>query len=391
MKKILIVLLAILLLATHILAASPNITVDIPNRTTISQNQYTISVKISDNPGFASLQLELYYDPSVIKCTKIISGDVIKGMLSDTNPCAEGDRTSAIISVAGMSNTTKNGNIATFVFDVPGEGNPGFEFKIVEIRAANGANVSCTLTVADNYGSLFDEPLETDPPHIDPIETLPPYTDPDETDEPWDEPDEPDETEPTQNGDDEPDEFEYPANLSVPFSDVTKRHWAYEYVGKAVYRKLVSGYPDGTFKPDEEMTRAEFATLLWNLEGKPRTTKSEPFTDVSPSDWHYKAVTWAHSEGYVSGTSEHEFSPDDHITREQAVTILYRYADTPGTSYNLMPFSDRGKISSYALGAMSWAVGAGVITGVDSTHIAPQDHATRAQLCTIIVRYLDIN
>lgn len=386
MKKLLICFLAVILLSTHVMAAGV-ITVNIPNRTTITQNQYTVSVKITDNPGFASLQLELYYDPSVITCTKIVTGDVIKGMLSDTNPRYEGNRTSAIISVAGMSDTTKDGTLATFVFDVPGEGDPRFEIKVVEIRASNGANVSCTLDVIDNYGTLYDEPIETDPPYTEPDETDPPYEwpdEPDETDPPYTEPDEDDsdedETEPP---------FEYPSKLDVPFADMKKSHWAHTYVGKALYRKLVSGYPDGTFRPDEKMTRAEFATLLWNMEGKPSTTKSEPFRDVAPSDWYCKAVTWAYSMGYVSGTSEHEFSPDDYITREQAVTILYRYADTPGTSYNLMPFSDRGKISSYALGAMSWAVGAGVITGVDSTHIAPQDHATRAQLCTIIVRYLD--
>lgn len=393
MKRFFAGIIVLLMLTTHVFAAT--LTVNIPNRTTISQNQYTVSVKITDNPGFASIQLELYYDPSVINCTKIIAGDVIKGMLSDTNPKSTGERTCAIISVAGMSNTTKDGTVATFVFDVPGEGDPKFDFKIVEIRTASGGHVSCNLAVADNYGTLFDEPLETDPPYTEP-ETNPPYTwpDEDETYPPYDEDDEedePDETEPPQADEDEPDEFEYPANLSVPFSDVTKRHWAYEYVGKAVYRKLVSGYPDGTFAPDENMTRAEFATLLWNMEGKPSATKSEPFKDVSASDWHYKAVAWAYSMGYVSGTSANTFSPDDYITREQAITILYRYCDTPSTSYNLMPFSDRSKISSYAVPAMSWAVGEGIITGVDSTHIAPAENATRAQLATIIVRYLDNN
>lgn len=384
MKKIFVIMLSILMLATYVVATSPNITVDIPNRTTISQNQYTISVKISDNPGFASVQLELFYNPSVIKCTKIIPGDVIKGMLSDTNPKAEGSRTSAIISVAGMSNTTKNGNIATFVFDVPGEGDPEFEFKIIEIRTANGANVSCNLTVADNYGTLFDEPLETDPPYEQPSETYPPYVEPDESDEPIDEPETELETEPETEA-----PVEYPNFIEVPFKDVTKNHWAHEYIGKALYRELVSGYPDGTFKPDEEMTRAEFATLLWNMEGKPRTTKSEPFKDVSASDWHYKAVAWAYSMGYINGTSEHEFSPDDLITREQAITILHRYSGTPATSYYLAQFKDKGDISPYALAAMSWAVGEGIISGVDRTHIVPTENATRAQLATIIVRYLD--
>jgi len=246
--------------------------------------------------------------------------------------------------------------------------------------------------VIDNYGTLYDEPIETDPPYEWPDE-------PDETDPPYEWPDEPDETDPpyTEPDEDDSDEdeteppFEYPSRLDVPFTDIKKSHWAYTYVGKALYRKLVTGYPDGTFRPDEKMTRAEFATLLWNMEGKPNTAKSEPFRDVAPSDWHYKAVAWAYSMGYINGTSESTFSPDDNITREQAITILYRYCDTPVTSYNLMPFADKSKISAYAVPAMSWAVGGGIITGTTPTHIAPGEFATRAQLATIIVRYLDNN
>lgn len=395
MRQFLSALLA-LMLATNVVYAS-EITVTIPDQTELVEDKYIISVDITDNPGFASLQIELFYNDDVLTCEKVLPGDVVKGMLTDSNPKAEDEKVSAILSVAGINNTTENGNLASFVFEKPKAANPKIEFVLVELMTADGKKADCEVKVTDNYGE-FEEVPEVTPPTDGSEEVTPPTDDGSQEENPpgssgggsssgggvW-KPSAP--STPDTGGNIIHDEEIKP---TITFSDVTN-HWASKYIKEAVTLGIVNGMPDGTFAPDKEMTRAEFATILWNMAENPKTEGTSTFNDVKSEDWYYKQIAWAFDKGYINGISNTEFNPNGIITREQAMTILYRYTGGPETKEQLEKFEDTEEISTFALSAMKWAVENKIISGVSESEIAPKMSATRAQLATIMVRYLKNN
>ncbi len=132
-------------------------------------------------------------------------------------------------------------------------------------------------------------------------------------------------------------------------------------------------------------------TILYRMEGEPETTANAKFKDVKPESWYASAVAWAAEKEIVSGYGDNTFKPDNAITREQFATILYRYAnfkkmDTT-KSADLKSYKDEGKISSWAKKAMSWAVAEGYITGKTTDTLDPQGKATRAEAAAIFVRF----
>ncbi len=123
--------------------------------------------------------------------------------------------------------------------------------------------------------------------------------------------------------------------------------------------------------PLDKLTRSQMAQVLFNLEGKKSVNYALTFGDMNGTEWYAEAVRWAASEQIVNGYDNGNFGPNDPITREQLVTVLYRYAqykglDTATTEENLTSFADAAQVSGYAVSAMNWAVGAGVINGTDS-------------------------
>lgn len=359
-------------------ASQTTVSVDIPEHTSLNEDRYQISVDIKDNQGFASLQIELGYNDGVLSCEKVVPGEVVKGMLTDSNPSASGDKTSAILSVAGFQNTVLDGNLATFVFEKPKTGNPEIEFVLVELMTEDGQKVAYKTRIDNNYGEF-----ETAPPKEENPASKPGGGGGSSGDAVSQKPEKPEQAE-------QPVIQEEPENvLVVTFSDVTTAHWAKSYIEKAVSMGLVKGMPDGTFAPDKAMTRAEFATILWNVAGRPEAGEMTRFVDVKAGEWYTKQIAWASQAGYITGISETEFSPNGLITREQAMAILYRYAGRPATTETLGDFKDKSDIYDYALPAMGWAVENNIISGVGDGEIAPKMSATRAQLATIMVRFLN--
>lgn len=179
------------------------------------------------------------------------------------------------------------------------------------------------------------------------------------------------------------------------FDDVHAYDWHYEYVRDAVYKGLFKGLTTKTFGPNQNMNRAMLVTVLWRYEGEP-TAPEAGFSDVSANAWYAKAVDWAASLGIVNGVGKNRFNPDGTITREQLITILYRYAqwkalpiDATGSTQG---FPDSGDLSSWAQEAMAWALKAKLISGVaknNVTYLMPQGNATRAQVSAILVRFID--
>ena len=183
------------------------------------------------------------------------------------------------------------------------------------------------------------------------------------------------------------------APVGLPFADVSGSDWFYNDV-RYVYEK---GIMDGTgadrFSPNAPLTRAMIVTILYRMAGSPAMSGASDFKDVDSNKWFAKAVAWAAANGIVNGYGDSLFGPNDPVTREQLAAILYRYAVYGGMTAvtleeNLGSFADTAQLSAYAIQAMNWAVGQGLINGSGS-NLVPKAQATRAQVAAIIHRYLE--
>lgn len=177
-----------------------------------------------------------------------------------------------------------------------------------------------------------------------------------------------------------------------PFQDVSADRWYYSSVEFVCANGLFVGVSDHSFQPEESMTRAMLVTVLHRLAGKPHGTGTS-FSDVPENSWYTDAVLWAKEEGIVTGHGS-GFHPVDSITREQLVTMLFRYATTAGISIdgrekNLSGFVDRYGISPWADEAMEWAVATGLIDGKPGNRLEPQSVATRAEVAAILQRFAE--
>ena len=159
----------------------------------------------------------------------------------------------------------------------------------------------------------------------------------------------------------------------------------------AVERGLFGGMSPNTFEPNAPMTRAMLVTVLWRYEGEP-DAPANTFSDVKAGTWYSDAVSWASANGVVNGVGNNKFDPEGNITREQMATILYRYCAGKGIDTSkqgsLSGFPDAGKVSSYAQAALQWTVAEGIIGGSDGK-LMPQGNATRAQVATILMRFIE--
>ena len=178
----------------------------------------------------------------------------------------------------------------------------------------------------------------------------------------------------------------------LPFTDVAEDDWFYDAVRYAYENGLMDGVGDNRFAPNSETTRAQLVTILYRLEGEPAVSGDLPFTDVEAATWYTNAVLWAAQNGIVNGVSDTEFAPGDDLTRQQLVTILYRYAEAKGcdvsASADLSGYPDAGQVQDYAQPTMAWAVAEGIVEGMDG-NLNPAGNASRAQIATILMRFCE--
>lgn len=175
----------------------------------------------------------------------------------------------------------------------------------------------------------------------------------------------------------------------IVFSDVDESDWFYEDVKYVSQNKLMNGTSNTEFSPEELTTRGMIVTILWRLEGEP-TEKGKEFDDVAEDTYYHKAVSWAATNGIVSGYSETAFGPEDAATREQLAAIIYRYAsykkcDLSKTA-SLDGYNDKNAISDYAVKSLEWASANGIITGTTNETLSPKDFVTRCQIAAILKR-----
>ena len=183
-------------------------------------------------------------------------------------------------------------------------------------------------------------------------------------------------------------------DVELPYTDVAEDDWHYEAVKYAFEKGIMTGINDTTFAPDDNLARAQFAVILHRMNGTPAVEYTDRFHDVAEDVWYTDAILWAADKGVVTGYSNGNFGPSDHINREQMALMMYRYAKDQGYSLDgaadFSQYQDASYVSDFAQEAMAWAVGNGIITGkYNETQLDPQGNATRAECATIMMRFLE--
>ena len=176
------------------------------------------------------------------------------------------------------------------------------------------------------------------------------------------------------------------------YTDVDAGAWYHPAVDFVTEHKLMQGVDAKarTFVPSHELTRAQLAQVLYNMENPGDTASEKSFKDVKQGAWYYNAVIWAADNGIVKGYEDGCFYPNRPITREQMVTMLYRYMQFKGlkvdaSSEDWKSFTDYAKVDSWAQDAMAWAVHNGVVNGIQNNQLAPTHTAQRSQVAKIIM------
>ena len=173
----------------------------------------------------------------------------------------------------------------------------------------------------------------------------------------------------------------------MSFNDANQAAWAKDAIAFVTARELFLGTGNGGFSPNRAMTRGMLATVLYRLAGEP-TVGASGFSDVTGGKYSTDAVAWAAQSGIVTGIGSNLFAPDREITREQLAAMLYRFAGSPGGSGTLDRFNDGSQVSEYARQASAWAIEQGIIQGRTGTAIVPKANATRAEVATMLQRFI---
>ena len=191
--------------------------------------------------------------------------------------------------------------------------------------------------------------------------------------------------EPVDEGDETP-----PPAPNTHFTDVPETAWYYPYVEDVAQHGLMNGMTETTFVPGGKMNRAMVATVLYRLSGD-TSSYSCSFADVAADRWYYQGIGWAQMYGIATGYPDGTFRPNQDVTREQLAVFLYRFTEYEGrptdANGDLSQFSDAASLSAYAVQAVKWAVGNGIIGGFADGTLRPKDTATRAQVAKVLSIY----
>lgn len=181
-------------------------------------------------------------------------------------------------------------------------------------------------------------------------------------------------------------------SVSLPFTDVPTDSWYYENAAFCYTNGILKGNPATQFSPESAMSRAMFATALYRLAGSPLVSGGTAFADVPSGSWYANAAAWASQNGLVKGVDAAHFAPEAALTREQAATLLYRCAQLKkwdvsiGEDTNILSYTDAESISAYAVSAVQWACGSGVLHG-SGNRLSPNSPVSRAQAAALLQRF----
>lgn len=378
-------LLAVQLLTPLACAAGATLKLTAPDKLPDVGQTFTVTAELTGNTGLAAVQLSLGYDDSVVECTGIENGALVAGMLAASNPYATRDGVGAILAAATTTAVKTDGSLAVFTFRVKAAGDAKLTLADALLSDTDGK----ALPLSYSLPALIAQGSGSDSGSGSGSDAEKPGTDNKKS-----------EDDKKSEDEDKPEDEEKPADgaqeevKSGSFRDVTSTHWAFASVERAAELGLVTGYSDGTFRPDTPVTRAQFVLMLWRMCSKPAAAKAASFADAS-ADWYQDALSWAVEKGYVNGLSDTRFGPDAPITRQQAMAILFRLnGGQSGTELTLtgiyeQTFADSTAIAAWAKDATWWAVYHELVSGVGGSRIAPEANASRAQIAAILLRHAD--
>lgn len=172
------------------------------------------------------------------------------------------------------------------------------------------------------------------------------------------------------------------------YRDLNSNMWYSKSVAFMLEKGYMNGVSDKEFAPNGTLTRAQLVTILHRISGLPSGAYQTSFTDVYSGKWYTAAIEWAVATGIIQGYEDNTFRSEQAVTREQIALILYRNSNKPYSDFSLNGFSDADKVSGFALDAMRWAVEQGLIQGSNG-RLNPSSSATRAEIATILTRYID--
>ena len=179
------------------------------------------------------------------------------------------------------------------------------------------------------------------------------------------------------------------SSAASAFTDISS-HWAKEYITRATDEGLFSGTSATTFSPDNSMTAGMVVTVLYRMAGSPATTLPDSMENVAEGSWYEIACAWGYNNGIIGGYKT--FYPEQAVSRQELATMLYKYDcmnKTPSVTGNLSGFTDAGSVADWAKDGLTWAVDADIVSGTSTTTLSPESGATRAQVATMLCRYLD--
>lgn len=378
-------LLAVQLLTPLACAAGTTLKLTAPDKLPDVGQTFTVTAELTGNTGLAAVQLSLGYDDSVVECTGIENGALVAGMLAASNPYATRGGVGAILAAATTTAVKTDGSLAVFTFRVKAAGDAKLTLADALLSDIDGKALSLSYSLP----ALIAQGSGSDSGSGSGSDAEKPGTDNKKSED-----DKKSEDEDKSEDEEKPADGAQEEVKSGSFRDVTSTHWAFDSVERAAEMGLVTGYSDGTFRPDTAVTRAQFVLMLWRMCGKPAAAKAASFADAS-ADWYQDALSWAVEKGYVNGLSDTRFGPDTPITRQQAMAILFRLnGGQSGTELTLtgiyeQTFADSTTIASWAKDATWWAVYHELVSGVGGSRIAPEANASRAQIAAILLRYAD--
>lgn len=365
-------------------AAGAELRLTSPEQPPKAGETFTVTVDISGNPGFAGFQLTAPYDESAMECTSVNPGALVDGMMAISNKSAPDG---AILIAVSDSDVNGDGRLAVFTF-VAKKDLSSADFQTVNIMISNEKNEDIDCAVVHEVTKAPAPPeeqrdLEKEMETV--IAELEGKTPPQER--PATQPPAETQTPPVEQ---KPQTPERPS-----FSDMTG-HWAEEDVVRAAELGLIGGYQDGTFKPDNDLTRAQFVTILYRQAGSPEVTEATPFTDIANVNREFqKAIAWAYGKKLVDGTSATTFNPQGTLSRQATMKILFQHSGGQAGAEQMFygvydsTFQDSAKLAEWARTPMYWGVYNTLIEAGEGDLLNPTASMTRAQLARSMVRYMD--
>lgn len=319
--------------------------------------EFEVVAYISNSMALNIFKLSLFAENDKFECIEMEAGEVFES----ANACAMNPESpvGALITVISAYPIDVNGLAVKYKF-VANEDVAAFDFKVCSVRVFNGKTKDLPYEIIGATEVVAEQPSS--------------------------EPEKDEETEEV---------AETPPVTEHLFAD-SSGHWAEWYINSAADAGLFKGDSDGNFYPDQDVTRAQFVTVLWRMAGSPSADTATPFTDIDGQIDEFKsAIAWGYTNGFINGTSETTFDPDGPLTREAAMKILHAYSGGK-SGMELMfasvyngHFEDSDSISSWAKSSMWWAVYYELISGTSKSTISPQVPTTRAQLAKILVNYIN--